>query len=940
MKFNLNYTTFVAKAKQICGERVFTTYLMRFALGTDASCYNYTPRVAIKAHNEDEVIALLKLASECQTPVTFRAAGSSLSGQCSSEHVLIIANEGFKGIKVSDDASIIECECGVIASDANAELTKFGRKIGPDPATITTALVGGIYNNNSSGMCCGVEQNSYNTISSVRAVLLDGTVVDTADSKSVSEFASTPLAKKLLELSSELKKDAHLCELIERKYKIKNTTGYSLNALKDFDDVREIFNHILIGSEGTLAFVSKVRYFTVPDARFKACGLLFFETLKEASKAVIALSKMGREKVVSAEMMDYACLMAVKNIPGVPAIVKECKEGYSCILFQSENEDESVLNSNLGEIKETLKSVQMAFEPLYSNDEKEFSAWWKIRKGILPIVAGERPKGTTIITEDVCFEIEKFTDGIALLQDLFKKYNFLDGVIFGHALAGNLHFNITPDLKDPVQYENFSALVKEMSENVAHMGGSAKAEHGTGRMVAPFVEVEWGKNGYEFNRRIKTLFDPSGLLNPDVIISDDPDIYKKNLKTNPKAILNLPENDEMINKCMECGFCEKHCPSRNLTLTPRQRIAVLREVTRLLEADKKSEASELLSEYEYAGDETCAGCSACLSLCPLSIDTAKVAAELRRKVSGETLEKAKKLYDKFESVMNKARSGMKFYAFGAAVLGENGVSKVTSSIRKIYKKFPFTPPAMPRANSYKLANKGSECEEKVVYFTSCTNRIFKPSSKLNDTRSVQEVVESLCKKAKVGVIYPEKIGKMCCGKMFEDYESIQKENAAFLREELKKASENGKWKVVTDHSSCFYATLKQFEGEFEILDISEFLLHIAPRLTFKPTSQPVLVHRLCLLKKLGRESAIMELAKKCSTDVRVIKSFECCGFAGKKGFFTPELNQSSTAKLRFETSPEILGVSTSSTCEIGLNAYGNSKFENIAYLVDKVTTEK
>lgn len=933
-----DYDNFIKEARKICKNRVYSSYLMRYALGTDASCYSYIPKVAIRAKSEEEIICLLALANKFQTPITFKAAGTSLSGQCSSQSVLIIANEGFKEIKISGD--VIECGCGVIGSEANEALASFGKKIGPDPATIATALIGGIFNNNSSGMCCGVEQNSYNTIHSVRAILLDGAVIDTSDTQSVANFKKTHphLVKALFDLRSEILNDAALKALIERKYKIKNTTGYSINALADFEDFSDILNHILIGSEGTLAFISKVRYKAVLDAKFKACGLLFFANLNEAGKAVVALSKLGRQRIVSAEIMDYACLMAVKDIEGVPELVKECKEGYSCILFQSQSENEADLKENLATIKDALKSVNLAFAPLYSQQESEYNAWWKIRKGILPIVAGKREKGTTIITEDVCFELDKFTEGIAFLQALFKKYDF-EGVIFGHALAGNLHFNITPNLKDKKQYENFAALVQQMSKEVALMGGSAKAEHGTGRMVAPFVELEWGKKAYGINIKIKEIFDAQRLLNPDVIISDDKDIYKKNLKNAPKDLLNLPENNEMINACMECGFCEKSCPSKEITLTPRQRIAVLREITRLLEEGKNDEANTLLNEYEYAGNESCASCSSCLKLCPLGIDTAQVAFELRRKMSVKHEKFAFKVYKHFKIVLKIAKFALYIYHFSSKILGEKRVSKITAKLHQINANFPFTPPFMPRVSSYLLSDKKEGLEE-IVYFSACMNRIFAPSRKHSDTRTLQEVFESICHKAKISIIYPQELEKMCCGKMFEDFESIQAQNKALLKDILLRATKGAKLPVIIDHSSCFYSLLKQFENEFKILDISEFLLSLQEKLVWNKLNSPVLVHRLCLLKKIGKDEAIIKLAKLCSDDVRCIKSFECCGFAGKKGFFTPELNQSSTAYLSTESKSEFIGVSSSSTCEIGLNAYSNTRFQNIAYLVDKATNAK
>ena len=508
---NRDYERFAKEAKEICKDRVYTDHLRRYAYGVDASCYSYLPKVVVKAEDEREVRRLIRLCQQCGTPFTFRAAGSSLSGQCSSEDVLIVCNDGFKKMEVIDDGKALKCECGVIGSDANDLLKPYNRKIGPDPATLATALVGGILNNNSSGMCCGTAQNSYKTIRSIRVVLLDGTVLDTSDKKSIEQFLreKPQMVEDILQLRKEILADEELTHLIHHKYKIKNTTGYGLNSLVDFEDIIDIINHLFIGSEGTLGFVSEIVYNTVEDVPHKGCGLMFFSTLNDASLAVVALANMGREKVVAAEMMDYQSLKAVQTLENVPEFVREVPEGTSAILFQTESYSKETVDENLAFIKEQLKDIPTAIPSLYSQDPKEYDSWWAIRKGILPIVGGQRRKGTTVITEDVCFQIEDFTKGIEMLTELFHKYDFVDGgVIFGHALSGNVHFNITPDFSDPKDTKNFGDLVKEMSERVSGFGGSLKAEHGTGRMVAPFVEMEWGRKAYEINRRIKAIFDP------------------------------------------------------------------------------------------------------------------------------------------------------------------------------------------------------------------------------------------------------------------------------------------------------------------------------------------------------------------------------------------------------------------------------------------------
>ena len=933
-----DYERFAKEAKTICKDRVYTDYLRRYAYGVDASCYSYLPKVVVKAEDEQEVRRLIRLCQQCGTPFTFRAAGSSLSGQCSSEDVLIVCNDGFKKMEVIDDGKALKCECGVIGSDANDLLKPYNRKIGPDPATLATALVGGILNNNSSGMCCGTAQNSYKTIRSIRVVLLDGSILDTSDQKSIDQFLKEKpqMVEDILQLRKEILADEELTHLIHHKYKIKNTTGYGLNSLVDFEDIIDIINHLFIGSEGTLGFVSEIVYNTVEDVPHKGCGLMFFSTLNDASLAVVALANMGREKVVAAEMMDYQSLRAVQRLENVPDFVREVPEGTSAILFQTESYSKETVDENLAFIKEQLKDIPTAIPSLYSQDPKEYDSWWAIRKGILPIVGGQRRKGTTVITEDVCFQIEDFTKGIEMLTELFYKYDFVDGgVIFGHALSGNVHFNITPDFSDPKDTKNFGDLVKEMSERVSGFGGSLKAEHGTGRMVAPFIEMEWGKKAYEINRRIKAIFDPERILNPDVIITDDPDVYKKNLKAQCAI-------DDAFTICMECGFCEKHCPSRNLTLTPRQRIALLRETKRLEDEGNYALAAELRKGYEYYGIETCAACSMCKGLCPLSIDTAQIALSMRR-IDPPAPELAKKIYNNFSTTIEMCRAGVSLEGIAGSIITQKAISKITEGLHGVTGITPYVPKTTPKANRYKLRNRIKPTNfEKVVYFSTCANRAFKPNQGYDDDRSLQQVVESLCNKAHIDIIYPQHIENLCCGLSFENYDDVHERAVKDLHDALMKASQNGKYPIVIDHSACFNHAFKHMP-DLEINDISEFLCkYVVPHLDIEKCDERVIVHKQCKIKSLNKSQYIEDLARLCTDHVFNIKSFACDGFAGQKGFFTPELNKSATKDLAGEIAEygATLGVSSSSTCEIGLGENGGIPFVGVAFLLDRCSKAK
>ena len=896
-----DYDRFAKEAQAICKDRVYTDRLRRYAYGVDASCYSYLPKVVVKAENESEVRRLIRLCQQCGTPFTFRAAGSSLSGQCSSEDVLIVCNDGFKKMEVIDDGKALRCECGVIGSDANDLLKPYNRKIGPDPATLATALVGGILNNNSSGMCCGTAQNSYKTIRSIRVVLLDGSILDTSDKKSIDQFLKEKpqMVEDILQLRKEILADEELTHLIHHKYKIKNTTGYGLNSLVDFEDIIDIINHLFIGSEGTLGFVSEIVYNTVEDVPHKGCGLMFFSTLNDASLAVVALANMGREKVVAAEMMDYQSLKAVQTLDNVPDFVREVPEGTSAILFQTESYSKDTVDENLAFIKEQLKDIPTAIPSLYSQDPKEYDSWWAIR-------------------------------------ELFHKYDFVDGgVIFGHALSGNVHFNITPDFSDPKDTKNFGDLVKEMSERVSGFGGSLKAEHGTGRMVAPFIEMEWGRKAYEINRRIKAIFDPTRILNPDVMITDDPDVYKKNLKA--QCVI-----DDAFTICMECGFCEKNCPSRNLTLTPRQRIALLRETKRLENEGNFAVANELKKGYEYFGVETCAACSMCKGLCPLSIDTAQIALSMRR-INPPAPGLAKKIYDNFSSTLEMCRAGVSLEGIAGAIITQKAISKITEGLHGVTGVTPYVPKTTPKANRYKLKNRIKPTNfEKVVYFSTCANRAFRQNQGYDDQRSLQQVVESLCNKAQIDIIYPEHIENLCCGLSFENYDDVHERAVKDLHDALMKASQNGKYPIVIDHSACFNHAFKHMP-DLEINDISEFLCKfVVPRLDITKCDERVLVHKQCKIKVLGKSQYIEDLARLCSDHVFNIKAFACDGFAGQKGFFTPELNKCATKDLASEVAEygATLGVSSSSTCEIGLGESGGIPFVSVAYLLDRCSKAK
>lgn len=909
-----NYEEFYKNAKVIFKDRIYNDYLRCYALGIDASCYNYTPKIVIIAHNEKEIQEVIRLANIYKTPIGFRAAGTSLSGQSSCDGVLVIIRFAFKKIAVSKNGDEINLGCGVVGINANENLKILKKKIGPDPATINTALIGGIVANNSSGMCCGVKDNSYKTLKSIRVILNDGTILDTADALSVANFRIThkKLLSEIAAIRDEINADKELKELITKKYKIKNTTGYSINSFVDFSDEIDILAHLFVGSEGTLGFISEARLKTIDDLEYKACALLFFNDIIDAANTIQEFAKL--DYISSAEIMDYECLKAVSVCEELKDLLKDVKDGNTCVLIQTESDKEDILDKNVKTIKDISK---LAYKSYFSKNESEYSLWWKVRKAVFPIVTGQRKEGTTVITEDICFKIEDLADGIKSIQALFKEFNF-EGSIVGHALAGNIHFIITPNLNDAVEYENFSNLVKKMAQTMVDFKGSIKAEHGTGRMVAPFVEVEWGKKAYEINKRVKNIFDNENIFNPDVIICDDLEIYKKNIQEPTKI-------DDKLNMCMACGFCERFCPSNEFSLSPRQRIAVLREMQRLSgskdEQDIKN-LNDIKKNYEFFVNKSCAACGVCSIACPLGIDFSIFNLNYR-KLNPNAISKVLNnfAYKNHESALKTAKMSLKI-----ANMFDN--VKLDESLKKF--KLPQSRKYLPKANDY--AFKGNMKIDNVIYFTSCLNKAFKPNDKMHDKRSIQEVFESLCKKAGIGVIYPP--NDLCCGKAYEDYADIQEKNNAKLKQFLSEQ----KYPVVLDHTACSSKVIKTHK-DYEVYDLSEYLLKfVVPRLKITKINEDIGLYVMCAAKKIGLEKTLKELASIC-TNGRILIDIDtyCCGFAGYKGFLMPKLNECATKGFkRFYNSFQAKrGFSTSSTCEVGLSDATNMSWQHIAYLLDE-----
>ena len=483
-------------------------------LGADKCipCKAMVPALVVIVNSENEVRAVLSAAEAENLPVTFRAAGTSLSGQAVTDGVLCVLGDGWKTIDISANGEQITLGPGIIVSDANDMLRPFKRKIGPDPASQNTCKIGGVVANNSSGMCCGVAQNTYNTMTRLRLILNDGTILDSGDAASRVAFAAArpDIISGLKTLGEQTRGDNQLVDLIRRKYEIKNTVGYSLNALIDFDDPIDILTHLMVGSEGTLGFVSQITYDTVPDHPFKATALVPFPTNHIAAQGVQALYNVG---VSAAEFIERKALATVEHLPAMKPFLPLLNKTSPAVLIEIMAEDDRQLDRDIKTACTAMIEAGALSNPVFYKEAELQAGLWDVRKGLFASAGSNRPQGSLMLTEDLAVPIDRLAAAVDDLRLVLDRNGYYEGIIFGHALAGNLHFQMHADFTAPGELKRFEAFSSDLAHLVAvTYKGSLKAEHGTGRAIAPFVELEWGKKAYSLMHSIKQLFDPENLL--------------------------------------------------------------------------------------------------------------------------------------------------------------------------------------------------------------------------------------------------------------------------------------------------------------------------------------------------------------------------------------------------------------------------------------------
>lgn len=918
--------------------------IIRYA--SDASPYRMLPQAVIMAHDAGDVSKVIAFGREKSIPVTFRAGGTSLNGQGQTEGLLVDVRRHFGGVEVLDGGKRAKVGPGTVLGHANKVLEPTGYKLGPDPASTDIATVGGVVANNSGGMRCGIRFDSYSTVTAMEFVLPSGTVVDSAAPDAEEKFAAAEpeLAAGLLDIRERILADPDLVARIRQKFEIKNTTGYRLCAFLDAETPVEIFRRLIVGSEGTLAFIASVTFETVKLPVRTTVAWLHFPDIPTATDPVPDLVAAGATAVEL--MVAPALITASWNMPGAPQQWKELEPESAALLVEFGGETDEDLDASVAKAMKVLEGRELIRDVDFTRDEETIELNWRVREGLHGLIGKMKLPGTSLIVEDVCVPPARIAEAAEELRVLLGEHGFLSGVA-GHASAGNLHFMLTPDFAiqdDLDRYEAFMAKLVDMICN--KYDGSLKAEHGTGINMAPYVELEWGKQATDLMWEVKRLADPSAALNPGAVLNTDPTAHLQNLKTTPQI-------EDEANTCVECGFCEPVCPSRNITTTPRQRIVLRREMVR--QGEDSAVLKTLLEEYEYDSLETCAADGSCLLACPVGIDTGALVKRFRSNQNSPAAEKmALRAARRWDRVEQLSRSGLRLGNAISTVTSDGAMRGLTKAARKFVSDelVPEWGEKMPPAASPGLPETSRDGAA-AVYMPACINRMFGRSKGDPGDLSLPEALVAVSARAGKPVWIPEDVAGTCCSvpwssKGFKDAHSFKANQTV---ERLWRWTGGGALPIVIDASSCGHGMAdfgpgvltEENEARHQELSVIDSVAwaeqHLLPTLELKRKTDSVTVHPTCSGRHMGLDRALVRVADQLAEEVVVPPTATCCGFAGDRGLLHPELTASATRAeaLEVKANPTTNHISSNRTCEVGMEQATGEPYGSFIYLLEELS---
>ena len=862
--------------------------LTRQLYATDASIYQIEPAAVGFPKDANEASKLVRAAAQAGVSVIPRGAGTGLVGGAIGDGLVVDCSRYMRQIAQLDpERRSVRVGPGVVLDQLNNYLKPHGYCFGPDVATSSRATLGGMIANNSSGSHTPAYGTTADHVRELEIVMADGQV------------ARIGAGQETLRVQRDLIRDmVHLHALsIQSQLAdglLKRRPGYALNrCLREPDNL----NHLLCGSEGTLALMTEAELAIVPAPRQRGVGLIFFASIAEAMQATVELMDL---KPAAIEHMDRVLLdqtRGQREFQAARDLLEMEDKPFQAVLaveFFEEVEHRLAL----------LSKRKLGLRKRILSTPVEANLVWNLRKAGLSLLTGRKGDAKPVTgIEDTAVRPDQLPEYIRALQLLMGRLG-LEASYYGHAAAGLLHVRPVLDLRSREDLKKFRKLANEVSALVRQFKGSLAGEHGVGIARTEYMAEQLGEELLGAMAEVKASFDPHNLFNPGKIIPDGRYEIDDNLRLGPGYELQLPFTPVLafaakdgsftrnLEQCNGCGGCRKESPTMCPTflatgeeiMSTRGRANAIRAALELRGLDGPD---PLRSAELEAALGNCLSCKACTTECPSNVNLALLKAELlNARITSEGLPLRARL---FSAVDLLGKVGCRLPTISNALLDFQVLRRIMARTLGIAAQRPlphyafptFTERFLRREKPAPVAPRG-----RVILWDDTFVRYHEPHIGM----AAVKVLEA------AGFQVDLPVGRKCCGR------------PAFSQGHLARASRLGKHNLELLHlavdqapiiflePSCYSMLVEDYvELKLPWADrvarrcvlfeqfIENLLSHEPRALQFKTKAAKVLIHAHCHVKALANPGFLRQLAARLPQREVTLLNTGCCGMAGAFG---------------------------------------------------------
>lgn len=895
--------------KRVEGDLLFDRF-SRGRYATDASLYQMMPLGVLSPKSEDDIRAAIDVAAEQGVPILARGGGTSQCGQTVNEALVLDNTQYFKDI-LELDVENRRCVVrpGIVLDELNRALKPHGLWFPVDVSTASRATIGGMTGNNS----CGGKSLRYgmmrDNVLSIDAFLADGSKHHFGPIDSSSSPVLAPLAEKLLRLGAR-----EAAEIDARFPKVmRRVGGYNIDALVPKDTANNLA-HLLVGSEGTLAYSTAIELKLWPLIPQKVLGVCHFPTFHHAMDAAQHLVTLKPQGV---ELVDSTMIALARDIPMFRQTIEDVVTGMpeALLLVEFAEDDPSLHLPKLKQLEEMMGDLGFSWSGKGNCwggvtsvvDVKMQARIADLRSSGLNIMMSMKDDGKPVsFVEDCAVELPDLAEYTAGLTSIFEKYG-TKGTWYAHASVGCLHVRPVLNLKLDKDVKTMRAIAEECFDLVLKYKGSHSGEHGDGLVRSEFHEKMFGARMVANFAEVKQRFDPKGLFNPGKIV-DAPKMDNRTLfrygpdYAAPEFRTELDWSEwtgsgggfqGAVEMCNNNGACRKlkggvMCPSFRAT-RKEQDLTRGRANTLRLAISGQLGPDALTSDQMAETMKLCVSCKGCKRECPTGVDMARMKIEV---LAARARKDGISFHDRLVAYLPRYAPWVSRLSFLANLRNTvPGLAKLTEKLSG------FTASRdLPRwsARAFSDAEVSTQTNPQAVIFADCFNRYFEPEN-LRATVNVLDAADVSLHVARA----PMGERPLCCGRTFLSAGLVDEARAEAQRlvDALLPYAKKG-LPIIGLEPSCLLTLRDEIPGllpgkDAEVLARHARMLeeYIADQqdnpefnLPLKSPAKRVMLHGHCHQKAMGVMSSIEKtLSRLPDTEVEIVET-SCCGMAGAFGY--------------------------------------------------------